>query len=1013
LYRWNILCAFPRGGDLVHEGQFSLEKTQHPINFQARTTIMFSFKSKKQSRKNLSESRKNRKLLVEGLESRALMAADLMATLNLADQVLRIEGTPRNDSIVVRNQSGQVSVANIMINVNDNGLITPSANVARNLISRVEVRALAGDDTVTMNEVGMTAGQGMSVTVWGGNGNDTIRGGSRNDRLIGENGDDRLYGNGGADQLYGAFVASDTETIGGNDQLYGGAGNDQLRGGQGNDLLDGGGNNDTLIGGVGDDSLLGNVGDDKLTGGAGIDQLDGGAGIDTIVENAGYAILGDNSFYSLTDIEETDSLVGVEKASLQSIDVGFGYTYLDASNFTGQTNLQGTELPDYLYGGTSDDQINGMGGNDYLVGNAGQDVIDGGADDDWLGSGMGADSLTGGDGSDTFFASAFYAFLSDTSFVNWEIPLAAYVTSILSGFESASLYANNQDNWYTYLNAEGFSHPTNMYGSSVNDYMYGGAAADSLYGYGGDDSIEGRGGDDYIDSGEGADSVYGGFGNDTVWAGAGNDFVAGEYGNDTVHGQEGDDTILGAFQGSAAEYGADFLMGDDGNDAIYAGWGDDTVFGGWGHDTLVGEDGNDLVFGEGGNDLVLGAYNGSAAEIGDDRLFGGIGDDSVWGGDGNDLVYGEDGNDLLVGENGRDKLFGGWGNDDLWGQEGNDRLSGDAGADDLYGGNGNDELIGGADADVLYGGNGDDSLVSIDSGTADSVFGEAGNDTIWSDMNFILGYIPIQDAMTTDAGDTINSVIGFSNGADRTLNGDAIADPTDGTNYKSFSNNWLFANSGPSQHDIDQQAVGDCWLMAPMSAIALDNPGHIREFVADFGDGTYGVRLGGNFYRVDGDLPTWSSGSTDQVYAGLGLENSLWVAIVEKAYTHFRTGANTYASLANGDPQDALRAYGLTSVGENYYAASSSDTTLANDIYNRWNSFQNTVICTGAVTAASGLVGNHCYSVVNVWRDGSGNVTSIELRNPWGGDDTSGNPFVTLTAAQLGACEIWVAWGVA
>jgi hypothetical protein len=51
--------------------------------------------------------------------------------------------------------------------------------------------------------------------------------------------------------------------------------------------------------------------------------------------------------------------------------------------------------------------------------------------------------------------------------------------------------------------------------------------------------------------------------------------------------------------------------------------------------------------------------------------------------------------------------------------------------------------------------------------------------------------------------------------------------------------------------------------------------------------------------------------------------------------------------------------------------------------------------------------------VVNVWRDGSGNVTSIELRNPWGGDDTSGNPFVTLTAAQLGACEIWVAWGVA
>jgi hypothetical protein len=137
----------------------------------------------------------------------------------------------------------------------------------------------------------------------------------------------------------------------------------------------------------------------------------------------------------------------------------------------------------------------------------------------------------------------------------------------------------------------------------------------------------------------------------------------------------------------------------------------------------------------------------------------------------------------------------------------------------------------------------------------------------------------------------------------------------------------------------------------------------------------------------------------------------LWVAIVEKAYANFRTGANTYASLNFGDPSDALRAYGLTSVGINYYPATSSDTTLANDIYARWNGYQNAVICTGAVTAASGLVAAHCYSVTNVFRDAAGNVTSIQLRNPWGGDDTSDNPFISLTPAQLGACEIWLAWG--
>ncbi len=866
---------------------------------------------------------------------------------------------------------------------------------------------MAGDDTITMNEVGMLAGDGVPLWAWGGNGNDVIRGGSRNDRLIGENGNDVLYGNAGADQLFGAFFSSDVETGGGHDQLYGGAGNDMLRGGQGNDLLDGGGNNDTLIGGAGNDTLLGGSGDDVLTGGDGDDTMDGGLGVDTIMEVGGHAYLTDSSLYLQGGSESNNNLVSIEKAHLTAMDIGWGYTVLDATAFSGSVTMIGSELADYMYGGSGNDFLYGMGGADYLSGGPGVDLLDGGAGDDRIVVGEGADNADGGSGFDTIIASSFYAFLTNASFRYCDIPLAAYVTAAITGFETAVLTANPQGNTYTLLDASQFSGPTTMYGSNVSDWMYGGSGNDTIFGYGGDDVIEGRGGHDTIHGGDGIDTIYGGDGNDTIYAGAGNDTVHGERGDDLIYGEDGNDRLFGGFSGNTADYGADTIFGGRGNDTIRGGWGDDWLYGGDGNDTIMGEDGHDNIFGEAGDDILLGGYDGTEVENGNDRIFGGAGNDRIWGADGDDWLYGEAGDDILVGQRGRDRIFGGDGNDQIWGGAGNDKLVGQNGDDIIYGEDGNDEIIGGQGADQLFGGNGDDIIVAIDANSTDIVNGGAGNDTVWSDFYYVGFFVPMFDTVATDAGDTVHYVSSFTNGADRTLNGDNIADPTDGTNYKNFSSNWLFANNGPNQNDINQGALGDCWLMAPMASIALDRPGHIRKFVADFGDGTYGVKLGNNFYRVDGDLPTLGAWSNTPLYAGLGTENSLWVAIVEKAYTHFRTGANTYASLANGDPSDALRAYGLSSVGINYWATTSNDNSLANDIYTHWNAYQNTVICTGTVPNGSPLVANHCYSVVSVTRNASGTVTSIRLRNPWGG----ANPWVDLTPAQIGACEIWVAWG--
>ena len=208
------------------------------------------FTSKLRSRKAHQQIQNGRKLFLEGLETRTLMAANLTATLDTSDKILRIEGTNAADSIVVRNNAGRVSVNGITIQVNNNGAISNPSSVSRNLVTRVEVQGLAGNDVITMNETGMTAGQGLPLYAFGGNGTDKLTGGSMIDKLYGENGSNILLGNAGNDQLFGAFATTEVETAGGHDVLNGGAGNDMLRGGVGNDTLSGGTEDDLLLGGA-------------------------------------------------------------------------------------------------------------------------------------------------------------------------------------------------------------------------------------------------------------------------------------------------------------------------------------------------------------------------------------------------------------------------------------------------------------------------------------------------------------------------------------------------------------------------------------------------------------------------------------------------------------------------------------------------------------------------------------------------------------------------------------------
>ena len=219
----------------------------------------------------------------------------------------------------------------------------------------------------------------------------------------------------------------------------------------------------------------------------------------------------------------------------------------------------------------------------------------------------------------------------------------------------------------------------------------------------------------------------------------------------------------------------------------------------------------------------------------------------AWGDQGSDTleVYGKSsselfggtGNDTLVGGAGVDYLHGGNGDDILNGGGGNDVLWGDAGDDGIGGGDENDRLYGGA-ADSMFGRAGNDTLVSIDGDATDNLFGNGGIDSFWIDEKdwfFGVAKDQVQDAWLGEMGN-VHSVRQFENGADKTLDGDDLIDPTDASYLKDFSRLPLFASAGPTPDDIRQGDVGDCWLLAALGAVAQSNPRAIRETVVDLGD---------------------------------------------------------------------------------------------------------------------------------------------------------------------------------
>lgn len=357
-------------------------------------------------------------------------------------------------------------------------------------------------------------------------------------------------------------------------------------------------------------------------------------------------------------------------------------------------------------------------------------------------------------------------------------------------------------------------------------------------------------------------------------------------------------------------------------------------------------------------------------------------------------------------------------------------LKGDAGNDTLVGGAGDDRLYGGTGYDSLAGGSGDDVLVTLGGGTEqDRLTGNAGHDNFWLDAD---GRDRMSDLGANDIYHKVASFYTYrvarSDGSVATtkvplaLSGQDLPDPVASKyarGWKDFSGRPLFAAGGPTEHDVEQNGVGDCYFLAPVSSIAKVAPQRLTDRIVDLGDGTYAVHFerdgGHHFVRVDGDMPLDAAG--DPFYAGLGRDGSIWAAVLEKAWAFFRKGLGTYDSINWGKVSEPYRALGTAGLNRAYAASVFNSKGGMLEVLDSYLDRGYSVVYStkDSQPAGSKVRPDHVVLVDRVVRDGKGNAVGVVLRDQYKTDDPDvkdgrNDGYVTLTAAQAAAWMEGVMW---
>lgn len=389
-------------------------------------------------------------------------------------------GTSDVDAMTVNEAAGTVTIT-----VNGEVATFASGNVAT-----LDIFGYAGSDRI---EIQSLLGSSRSVTIKGGDGNDTIR-----------------------------VSSSVTNAV----------------------HIQGGNNNDLLIGGGGDDVIVGNAGNDWLNGGAGSDTLSGEAGNDCYAFDE--ATSSESDLLSELTGNGTDTLTFASMTSDVTIDLSASDALGSMANrtitvLTGQgdnfENVQGGAGADLITGNGANNLLAGNGNADQLTGMGGNDQLQGGGGDDGLTGGDGNDYLAGGDGNDTYIFKATLINQTDTL-----VERQAEGTDTLD-FQSATAATVNLTS--DTLTAS-FAHQIvtsvagtaaqleQVYGSSENDHITGNDKKNLISGGTGNDTLIGNGASDILLGGEGNDLIKGISGLNILVGGAGADLLIGGTGADIL-----------------------------------------------------------------------------------------------------------------------------------------------------------------------------------------------------------------------------------------------------------------------------------------------------------------------------------------------------------------------------------------------------------------------------------------------------------------------------------------------
>ncbi len=343
----------------------------------------------------------------------------------------------------------------------------------------------------------------------------------------------------------------------------------------------------------------------------------------------------------------------------------------------------------------------------------------------------------------------------------------------------------------------------------------------------------------------------------------------------TISGGAGNDAITGS------DF-ADMLNGDAGNDTLVGGQGNDMLSGGLDNDVLTGGLGVDVLDAGDGTADILYESTPSDLMLKPNQLIVGNGDmtvvDSISGfekamllGGGTANVIDASAATIPV------SLFGGGGNDVLIGGNQADSIDGQAGNDTVTGGGGNDSLVGGVGTDQLR-----------EVAYSDFVAGQVRNITLSN------GTLVVKQGVTTLSTDS--------------LSGFEIADLTGGAmrdliNAAGFTGTGVTSLSGGGGNDVISGTSGPDLITSLTGADSINGNGGSDTVYAGSGNDTISGGDGDdNLNGQNGDDSLLGENGNDMLVGGAGIDTMLG-----GAGNDFLNGLADPGLFFGGDGNDTLQ----------------------------------------------------------------------------------------------------------